>query len=119
MASHTHPVPHCYLKEGKLLSADEHKGFVETYNWLVDFCWNLKAGKGLKIEFEPDSAHPKISIDEEEDEGGGGDEAKITVTGTDGTSYTGNAITFKSAQYCNVDASVGSDGTVTLGVYYV
>ena len=30
----------CKLKKGKALAA--HQGFVDTFNWLVDFCSNLK-----------------------------------------------------------------------------
>lgn len=35
----------CKLKTGLLIDADDHRGFVDTFNWIVDFCNNL-CGEG-------------------------------------------------------------------------
>lgn len=31
----------CKLKKGKLIDADDNKGFVDTFNWMVDFINNI------------------------------------------------------------------------------
>lgn len=52
----------CKLYHGRAIAA--FKGFVDTFNWLVDFCNNLKGADGIKIDTK-DPDHPVIRIDKE------------------------------------------------------
>lgn len=115
MASHIKPPRVCYLREGKAIGS--HKDFARTFNWLVDWAWNFAVGKGLKFEQQPDSAHPRVSLDD--DEGGSGGDGEITITGTDGSSHKGAAFAFASDDYSNVSVKVEDGGTIKVGVYYV
>ena len=45
------PQKMCVIKQGKAIGSDEHKGFADTFNWLVRFCKNLR-GDGLFIEVD-------------------------------------------------------------------
>ena len=45
------PQKMCVIKQGKAIGSDEHKGFADTWNWLVRFCNNLR-GDGLFIEVD-------------------------------------------------------------------
>ena len=58
------PANLCKLSTGKLI--DTHKGFVATFNWLVDWVANFKCDKdtGLKLDTKI-SDHPKIVNDAE------------------------------------------------------
>ena len=111
----------CKLEKGKLI--DSQKGFVDTFNWLVDFCSNLN-GDGERIEVDKsmsDAPVVRYVEDDEKKSPGGG---TVTVVGTDGSTATADAgkITFASAEDSNVSATVAADDegnvTVTLGVYY-
>ena len=42
------PAKLTYLTEGKALGNKEHKGFCDTWRWVVDFCKNLR-GDGIYI----------------------------------------------------------------------
>lgn len=42
------PAKLTYLRTGKAIGSQEHVGFCDTFNWLVDFCKNLR-GDGLYI----------------------------------------------------------------------
>lgn len=99
MASHTKPTQVCYLRKDKAVGA--HDGFAATFNWIVDWVWNFRVGDGLKFEQTPDSAHPKVSLD---DENGGG---------------SGGGIEFASESDSNVTFRTGDDGKVYVGVYWV
>lgn len=113
MASHTKPPIPCYLKEGKAIGA--HKNFVRTFNWLVDWISNFRVDGDLEFEQRPDSAHPVVKH-EGSDSGGDGE---ITISGTDGSEHKGDSFEFASDQYSNVSVSVGGNGKLTIGVYYV
>ena len=109
----------CTLQKGKAIGA--HRGFVETFNWLVRCFKNLRGGQGCKVQWVTDDT-PMINVDtydtveDYNSDPGGGD---VTVTGTDGSNYTGSNFTFASASNSNVTVSVDSTGTLTIGVYYV
>lgn len=111
MASHTKPPRVCYLQDGKAIGA--HKDFAATFNWLVDWVWNFKVGKGLEFQQKPDSAHPVVQLEDEEAADG-----KVTIAGTDGSSFKGSSFVFASDPYSNVTVSV-DEGTITVGVRYV
>lgn len=60
------------LVQGKAIGCPEHKGFVDTFNWLVDFCANLK-GDDTYIEVQnPLGDHPLITFGQEFPLWGGG-----------------------------------------------
>ena len=109
----------CTLRTGKAIGA--HRGFAETFNWLVRCFKNLTGGQGCKVQWVADDT-PMINVDtydtveDYNSETGGG---AVTVTGTDGSTYTGSDVTFASASNSNVSVSVDSTGTLTIGVYYV
>ena len=116
----------CKLEKGKMIDANE--GFVDTFNWMVDFICNLKGDKDENPESGTLSVDRTVSDfpvirsgEADESEGKAGE---ITVVGTDGTTAvckTGK-ITFASATNASVvvTPSADADGnvTVTVGVYY-
>jgi hypothetical protein len=62
----------CRLKKGLILDADDNRGFVDTFNWLVDFIDNLRGdgdiapGRAIRLDRTIDD-RPVIRSD-----GGGG-----------------------------------------------
>lgn len=61
-----------YLKKGKAFGSNEHKGLVDTWNWLVDFCKNLR-GDGVYIDVvNPWGDDPVITLSPSMPFGGGG-----------------------------------------------
>lgn len=116
----------CVLEKGKIIDAQE--GFVDTFNWLVEFCGNLK-GEGeeaantestLKLD-RTDESHPVIRG------AGKGGSGELTLIGNDtgatsATCRTGR-ITFATANNSAVvvtpSADASGNATLTIGVYYV
>lgn len=111
----------CTLRKGKAIGA--HRGFAETFNWLVRCFKNLTGGQGCKVQWVTDDT-PMINVDtydtvedyNAETGGGGGD---VTVTGTDESSHTGTEFKFVSATDSNIVVSVDSLGNMTIGAYYL
>lgn len=109
----------CKLQKGTLI--DANPGFVDTFNWLVDFVNNLcgdgdlDKSKAVTLDRSKDD-HPVIRLD-------GGAGGKISVTDTDGNTVEGTSLVFASESDSNVkvSAAVDSQGqiTLTIGVYYV
>ena len=109
----------CKLQKGTLI--DANPGFVDTFNWLVDFVNNLcgdgdlDKSKAVTLDRSKDD-HPVIRLD-------GGAGGKISVTDTDGNTVEGTSLVFASESDSNVkvSAAVDSQGqiTLTVGVYYV
>lgn len=59
------PAKLTYLTEGKALGNPMHKGFCDTFNWLVRFCNNLK-GDDTYIEVQNELGdHPLITFGDE------------------------------------------------------
>lgn len=56
----------CHLEKGKIL--DTQVGFVDTYNWMVDYINNLKGEDGIKLD-NSISDHPVIKLDSESGDG--------------------------------------------------
>lgn len=123
-----------FLKSGKALCGKAFPRFVATWNWLVNFCSNLKGDADVndaqgKITVDrADPAHPIIrcsgcsggSSSGDSSSGGGLD----SITGTDGVAVSGvKTLTFKTADDANVEVklTVDADGnaTATIGVYYL
>ena len=55
----------CNLEKGKFVGGQRH--FVDTFNWLVSFCSNLKGKNGIKVDMT-DSEHPVIEPDKGKEE---------------------------------------------------
>lgn len=70
----------CHLKKGKIIDADDNRGFVDTFNWLVDFCNNLRgegdfdSTKSIRLDRRIDD-HPVIRG------GGGGGSVSVASDG--------------------------------------
>ena len=120
----------CKLQKGKALGAFDT--FVDTFNWMVDFCTNL-IGEGEETTEPDESGKSKSSlrVDRSVSDrpvirgGGGGDEGgSVTITGTDGTQVEDvKSITFMSGYDSNVKVSVSSgeeagSAVVKIDVYY-
>lgn len=123
----------CNLESGKLL--DVQKNFVATFNWLKDFCSNLKgqAGvcdengdEGLGITLDSSvSDHPVIKLTGTVPKAEASGATTLTLVGSNSTNEvvckTGK-ITFTSADDSNVviTPTADNDGNVTIkiGVYY-
>lgn len=119
------------LKTGKALGAQ--RGFVETFNAIVDFVRNLKGDADVNnatglIELDRgDATHPVIRVKPGGKTGGGG-AAQITVVGNDGATpseavCTTGRIAFVAASDTNIIFTPSADSagnvTVTVGVRYV
>ena len=77
----------CNLKSGKSIGAQTN--FADTFNWVVACLKNLKAGRGISLNW-PSSDTPEISIDESAfgDNGGSSEGGTVNavydvVNGTD------------------------------------
>lgn len=106
------PSAPCHLTKGQVI--DVAQGFVDTFNWIADTLFNLKADDGVKIDWESPS-NPVIRL--------GGDDpypgkSKVTFSGTDGSSHTGDKFEISPAEYSNVTATVDANGKIKIGVYY-
>lgn len=130
------PANLCNLETGKLI--DTQKNFVATFNWLKDFCNNLKGsgggkdndenGEGGELGIKVDTSvsdHPVIKLTGSVPKANAGGSSTVTFVGTDGATYaecTTGRVTFASAEDSNVvvTPSADEDGNVTLtiGVYY-
>ena len=89
----------CHLKKGLLLDADDHRGFVDTFNWLVDFCNNL-CGEG-----DLDSTK-SIRLDRRIDD-------RPVIRGG------GGGMVLKCGDDSNIVFTPDSDGKIKVDVYYV
>lgn len=93
----------CKLEKGKLI--DSQEGFVDTFNWMVDFIENLKgdgdadAGKSVRVDRSV-TDHPVIRLDGSP---GGGDGGGVEFVQGDDT-----CILFTPKE----------DGKVAVDVYY-
>ena len=111
-----------HLKHGKALCGKAFSNFVETFNALVDFMTNVKGdaddenGEG-NIRFDrSNQEHPVIRCEGCSSEGG------ITVTDTDGKSYSGSSLVIISGEDSNVKVIGEQQGddvvALTIDVYY-
>lgn len=105
----------CHLTKEKLI--DVQQGFVDTFNWMVDFINNIQGDKGIEVD-KSMSDHPIIKLSEDAD-----GVTEIGVQGNDGTSATlkKGALIFDTDENSNVKVSVeqsGDDVKVKIGVYY-
>lgn len=120
--SASRPTSPAQVIKGKFISATE--GFADTFNWIAQTLFNLKAGKGIRI-FWADPSHPVIELEETEEETEEEEEtvSKTTFNGTDGSTSTSSTVNFVSAGDANVVVTCtdnSSESTdITIGVYYV
>ena len=110
------PSAPCHLTKGQVI--DVAQGFVDTFNWIADTLFNLKATDGVRIDWESPS-NPVIRLGNQED----GDDpepgtSKVTFSGTDGSNHTGDAFGIEPAEYSNITATVDATGEIKIGVYY-
>ena len=111
----------CVLEKEKLI--DGQTGFVDTFNWLVSFCSNLKGENGIKVDTKV-SDHPvvKRSGAEDGESGDGGDDTLTFESLTDNSKWSTSGwpkiVNFGTASDSNVKITI-EDGTIKIGVYYV
>lgn len=105
---------------------DTQVGFVDTFNWMVDYINNLR-GDGDNIDIEnPVGTNPVVRFIGEipEGEGGGGniDLAVVDVESGETTSLEGvSNLTIKSAEDSHVTLSLDGEpdaAALTIGVHY-
>lgn len=71
------PAPLCQLERDKFIG--NQKGFVDTFNWVVQAVDNLEGGKNCKVDWALDG-HPVINVEIPEGGGeGGGSGADISA----------------------------------------
>lgn len=121
------PANLCTLETGKLI--DSQKNFVATFNWLKDFCNNMKGsdGKDGGLGITVDSSvndHPVIKLTGEIPKAKSSSASTVTFVGTDGATYaecTTGRVTFASDEDSSVTVTPSADGagnvTLTLVVY--
>lgn len=107
----------CHLKKGMLIDSDENKGFVDTFNWMVDFINNL-CGDG-----DLDNGKP-IHVDRTIDDrpvirggagGGGGGGGNFAYNPEDHTIATGYVIIARTPTVVS-GVTVSASGLVYLQV---
>lgn len=115
----------CKLRKGKALAA--FPSFVDTFNWMVDFCANM-IGDAQDPAKSQSSAGPSITVDRSVSDHpvirSSGEAAGVDVIGTDGSSARAvKSIKFQSGEDSNIRATVADDGeggvTVAIDVFYV
>lgn len=92
------PTIPCKLEKNKALGAQTN--FADTFNWLVDFCNNLRGEDGIVVDTS-NPEHPKIKREEDDEDGSSGD------------------VDFVSAPDSNVIFTKLDDGKIMVGVYYI
>ena len=104
------PANPCHLKKGEMI--DSQRGFVDTFNWLVDFCRNLQGDKdrnpvgGVVTVDRTVSDFPIVKADVQGGEGG-----LAKVVGSDGSSVSNaTTLTFKVPDAdANLSVAVAAD----------
>ena len=99
----------CHLKKGQMI--DTQVGFVDTFNWMVDYINNLR-GDGSNIDIEnPVGTNPVVRFIGEipEGEGGGG---SVDLTAVDVES--GAETTVEGVKTLRLESGVGSHVTLNL-----
>ena len=67
------PAIPCTLRRGKFLGGQ--KGFVDTFNWLVSFCSNLRGKDGVEVDLS-DTEKPVVKLSKG---GSEGDDVEVVV----------------------------------------
>lgn len=111
-----------YMVPGKSIGATVHKGLADTFNWLVNFCNNLK-GDDASITIDNELGDwPTIRSTSMNVEGGGGEpsDGVTSLTGnTDDSEEAKGDLTFEADPYSNIEIKTDNDGkTITIGVFY-
>lgn len=107
----------CHLKKGQMI--DTQVGFVDTFNWMVDYINNLR-GDGNNIDIEnPVGTNPVVRFVGEIPEGGGG--GKITVKIGDDEYTDIDTLKFETADDSEVTFAgeqTDNELTIKIGVHY-
>ena len=114
----------CHLQKGKMI--DAQVGFVDTFNWMVDYINNLRGDKDNIEIRNPTGINPVVQFVGEIPEGGGGggslDVTTIDVeSGTPTTLSAVSNLTIQSADDSHVTLALSSENdinTLTIGVHY-
>lgn len=103
------PSKPCHLEKGKVI--DVASGFVDTFNWLAEFVYNLKAADGVRLDLQSPS-NPVLR----------GTGVSQKVTGTDGTETdpekSADGLVVQSAADSNIVVTC-ADNVITVAAYYV
>lgn len=70
------PAPLCQLERDKFIG--NQKGFVDTFNWVVQAVDNLEGGKNCKVDWALDG-HPVINVEIPEGDGEGGSGGEVSA----------------------------------------
>lgn len=70
------PAPLCQLERDKFIG--NQKGFVDTFNWVVQAVDNLEGGKNCKVDWALDG-HPVINVEVPEGDGEGGSGGEVSA----------------------------------------
>ena len=115
------PANLCRLRKDKAIGADIHKGFADTFNWVVRSMMNLQGGTACNVNWvAPDmpviDVNTYVTGDRTNELSGGG---AVTLSGTDDSASTGNEFKFVSFENSNISVSIGEDNTISVGCYYI
>ena len=113
-----------FLQRGKLLCGKLFPGFVETFNYTVNRCENLKGDRDTDPQSghitvdNTDPEHPVIRL-AKQDKGGGGEGASGTVTVVTSVAYdtSTHALTMKKQSLTvknGAIVSIGKEDEVTI-----
>lgn len=123
------------LKRGKALCGKTFGGFVDTFNWLVDFCLNLKGDRdadkvnGTVTVDRADTSAPVIRCTGGKSDGGGGGDLTVSVQSYGASAATSYAHVKSLALQCGPDSNIVFTGpgaydettgnlTLNIDVYY-
>lgn len=109
------PAPLCQLERDKFIG--NQKGFVDTFNWVVQAVDNLEGGKNCKVDWALDG-HPVINVEipEGDGEGGGGSpdvSAVYDVVPSTSGSQSGIGIQYVDARTDTFIPFTGGSGEVS------
>lgn len=107
----------CKLKKGEMI--DTQQGFVDTFNWMVDYINNLR-GDDTAIEIDNAiGTTPVIKFIGEEGGGGGSFDVKcVDSDGNETTTTVDGTLTLKAGDDTNVSFVTDEPGVVKLDVKY-
>jgi len=109
------PAPLCQLERDKFIG--NQKGFVDTFNWVVQAVDNLEGGKNCKVDWALDG-HPVINVEipEGDGESGGGSpdvSAVFDVVPSTSGSQSGIGIQYVDARTDTFIPFTGGSGEVS------
>ena len=113
------PARLCKLAKGKLIDAQD--GFVETFNWMVDYINNLRGDEDKIKLTNPTGTNPVIRLQKTTDNPGGESSFDVRCVDSEGnettTTVEGELVLMAGAD-TNVVFTADDGGVVKLDVYY-